>query len=277
MFQVVLTVAAGKKLIARAVAAHPAVQTALRSGTIVIIAGTTNGYIAEELLAPSGQLEKFNRRRFFRGITLPPGMPSTDTGRIPDEAGFPGDVVITRGEWQQGKTIFDVVDDLKEGDVILKGANALDLLNRRAAILIADPRGGTILAALQAVIGRRVRLLLPVGLEKRVPGNLEKLAARLNMPGAGGPRLLPVSGEVVSEIEAVSLLTGATAELVAAGGVCGAEGSIRLAVSGEPEKEEHAREMLLKNPLSHSDPFTRPEKRVMFCCKKRGMFYCSEG
>ena len=118
-------------------------------------------------------MEKFNRRRFFRGITLPPGMPSTDTGRIPDEAGFPGDVVITRGEWQQGKTIFDVVDDLKEGDVILKGANALDLLNRRAAILIADPRGGTILAALQAVIGRRVRLLLPVGLEKRVPGNLE--------------------------------------------------------------------------------------------------------
>jgi hypothetical protein len=64
------------------------------------------------------------------------------------------------------------------------------------------------------------------------------------MPGAGGPRLLPVSGEVVSEIEAVSLLTGATAELVAAGGVCGAEGSIRLAVSGEPEKEEHAREIL---------------------------------
>ena len=54
MFQVVLTVAASKRLIARAVAAHPAVQTALRSGTIVIIAGTTNGYIAEELLAPSG-------------------------------------------------------------------------------------------------------------------------------------------------------------------------------------------------------------------------------
>ena len=224
--------------------AHPAVQTALRSGTIVIIAGTTNGYIAEEILASSGQLEKFNRRRFFRGITLPPGMPSLDTGRLPDEAGFPGDVVITGGEWQQGKTIFDVVDDLKEGDVILKGANALDLLNRRAAILIADPRGGTILAALQAVIGRRVRLLLPVGLEKRVPGNLEQLAARLNAPGAGGPRLLPVSGELVSEIEAVTLLTGATAELVAAGGVCGAEGSIRLAISGAPEKEEHAREIL---------------------------------
>lgn len=244
MFQVVLTVAAGKKLIARAVAAHPAVQTALRSGTIVIIAGTTNGYIVEELLAPSGQLEKFNRRRFFRGITLPPGMPSTDTGRIPDETGFPGDVVIVKGEWQQGKTIFDVVDDLKEGDVILKGANALDLLNRRAAILIGDPRGGTILAALQAIVGRRVRLLLPVGLEKRIPGNLEQLAARLNTPGAKGPRLLPVPGEVVSEIEAVSMLTGATAELLAAGGVCGAEGSVWLAISGEPEKEKIAREIV---------------------------------
>ena len=57
------------------------------------------------------------------------------------------------------------------------------MLNRRAAILIGDPRGGTILAV-AAVIGRRVRLLLPVGLEKRVLGDLEQLAAGLNVPGA---------------------------------------------------------------------------------------------
>ena len=127
MFQVVLTVAAGKRLIARAVAAHPATQAALRTGTIVIIAGTTNGYFAEEVLALTGQSKGFSRRRFFRGITLPPYMPATETGRLPDETGFPGDVVIVKGEWRQGKTIFDVVDDLKEGDVILKGANSLDL------------------------------------------------------------------------------------------------------------------------------------------------------
>ncbi|MDD2443824.1 MAG: hypothetical protein PHS52_04925, partial [Desulfotomaculaceae bacterium] len=243
MFQVVLTPAAGKRLIAKAIAFHPAIQAALRSETIAIIAGTTNGYVAEEILALTGQSEGFVRQRFFRGVTLPPNTPTTDTGRLPDETGFPGDIVIVKGNWQRGKTIFDIVDALKEGDVILKGANSLDLLNKRAAILIGHPRGGTITAALQAVTGRRVRLLIPVGLEKRISGDIDELSAKLNAPGANGPRLLPVPGEVVTEIEAISTLTGATAELVAGGGVCGAEGSVRLIVSGETKKEKQAREL----------------------------------
>lgn len=254
MFQVVLTPAAGKRLIARAVAAHPAVQAALRSGTIVIIAGTTNGCVAEEVLALAGQSEGFSRRRFFRGITLPLHMPAAETGRLPDETGFPGDVVIVKGEWWQGKTIFDVVDDLKEGDVILKGANSLDLSQKRAAVLIGDRRGGTIGASLLAVVGRQVRLLLPVGLEKRISGSLDQLAAKLNAPGAHGARLLPVPGEVISEIEAISILSGATAELVAGGGVCGAEGSVWLAVSGRPEEEKLTGEIIAS--LAKEPPFT---------------------
>ena len=137
---------------------------------------------------------------------------------IQDQSDFPGDVIIVNGIWQKGKTIFDVVDDLLEGDVILKGANALDLARRQAAIFVGHPRGGTIGAALQAVVGRRVRLILQVGLGKRVPSDLTELAVRLNAPGAKGPRLLPVLGEVFTEIDAVKLLTGAEAELVAAGG-----------------------------------------------------------
>ncbi|MDD4170110.1 MAG: hypothetical protein PHD36_07650 [Desulfotomaculaceae bacterium] len=253
MFQVVLTTAAGKRLIARAVATHPAVQRALNSGTIVIIAGTTNGYVAEEILALVGGPKGFSRRRFFRGITLPPYMPATETGRLPGEAEFPGDVVIIKGEWQRGKTISDLLDELREGDVILKGANSLDLVHKRAAILIGDPYGGTIVASLQAVVGRRVHLLLPVGLEKRAPGNLDELAAKLNTPGARGTRLLPVPGEIVSEIEAISILSGATAELVAGGGVCGAEGSIRLVVSGEPREEKLAKELI--ESLAQEPPF----------------------
>ena len=253
MFQVVLTPAAGKRLIAKAIAAHPAIQTAFRSGTIVIIAGTTNGYVAEEILTLTGQSKGFVRRRFFRGITLPSNMPTTELGRLPDETGFPGDVVITKGEWQQGKTIFDIVDDLKEGDVILKGANSLDLSQKRAAILIGHPKGGTITVALQAVTGRRVRLLLPVGLEKRISGSLDELSAKLNAPGAHGPRLLPVPGEVVTEIDAISILTGTTAELVAGGGVCGAEGSVWLAISGEADKEKLTKELIAS--LSDEPPF----------------------
>jgi hypothetical protein len=251
--QYVVTPAAGKRLIAKALVRHPDIQAALKSGTIVIIAGTTNGYVAEEMLLSLGQSEGFSRPRFFRGITVPPGTPTTDMGRLPDEREFPGDVVITNGLWQKHKTIFDVVDELKEGDVILKGANAVDIILKKAAVYISHPKGGTIGVALQAVVGRRVRLFIPVGLEKRVVGNLDDLAQRLNTPGAKGPRLLPVPGEIYTEIEAILCLTGATAEAVAGGGVCGAEGSCWLAVSGTSEQLEQV-DMLLKS-IAQEPPF----------------------
>ena len=109
---------------------------------------------------------------------------------------------------------------------------------------IGHPRGGTIIAALQAAVGRRVRLILPVGLEKRIPGDLMELAVRLNAPGGKGPRLLPVPGEVFTEIDAIRLLCGAEAEMMAAGGVGGAEGAVWLALHGSPEQMEKAEELM---------------------------------
>ena len=253
MNQFVITPAAGKRLIAKAMAEHPAVKKALQSNTVVIVAGTTNGYVAEEILKNLNQAENFTKRRFFRGITLPPSRPTTKTGRLADESRFPGDVVIVNGTWQQGKTILDFAGNLKEGDVVLKGANAVDLLHQRAAILIGHPKGGTVVVALQAVIGQRVRLIIPVGLEKRVTSDLDQLATTLNAPGAQGPRLFPVPGEVFTEIDAISLLTGATAELVAGGGICGAEGSVWLAVTGDPEQEKLAHRILKE--ISSEPPF----------------------
>jgi len=121
-------------LIGKAIGKHAAVVETLKKGTIVIVAGTTNGYVAEEILSAIGQAKAFQRDHFYRGIILPPNRPTTSTGRSYDESKFPGDVVIRNGVYQKGKTIFDVVDDLGEGDVILKGANAVDLIQRRAAI-----------------------------------------------------------------------------------------------------------------------------------------------
>ena len=240
MRQFSITPAAGKRLIGKAIAKHAAVMTALKGGTVVIIAGTTNGYVAEELLTTIGQAQDFRRNRFFRGIVLPPSRPTAPSGLLPEQSGFPGDVVIKDGVWQKGKVIFDVVDDLREGDVIMKGANAVDLIQRRAAILIGHPQAGTIGASLKAVVGRRVRLILPVGLEKRISGNIDELASRLNEPGAHGPRLLPVPGDIFTEIDAIALLTGAHAQLIAAGGVGGAEGSLWLGISGEHSQENGA-------------------------------------
>ena len=253
MKQFTVTPAGGKRLIAKAMAIHPHIRSALDKGTLVIIAGTTNGYIAEEILASIGQAEDFSRKRFFRGIILPPHRPATESGRLADTSGFPGDVVIVNGRWEKGKTIFDVADSLKSGDVVLKGLNALNYTTRKGAILIGDPKGGTIGAALQAVVGRRVRLILPAGLEKRIDGNIDELALTLNDPTASGPRLLPVPGQVFTEIQAIQLLTGAKAELVASGGVCGAEGSLWLAVSGDQEQMK-AIESLMKT-IASEQPF----------------------
>ncbi|MGB2824209.1 MAG: hypothetical protein WBF17_24765, partial [Phycisphaerae bacterium] len=159
--QFVVTPSMGKRLIGKGVAAHPAIRDVLEAGTLVIVAGTTNGYVAEEILAAVGQAEGFTRKGFRRGVTVPPGSKAP-------QVEFTGDVVLVNGVWQKGKEIFDVADDLKAGDVVLKGANALSVDMSRAAVLIGHPQAGTIGAALPAVFGRRVRLIIPVGLEKRI-------------------------------------------------------------------------------------------------------------
>lgn len=243
MKQFLITPAAGKRLIAKALAKHATISGAIKSGTLVIVAGTTNGYVAEEILNGLGVGKDFSRKHFFRGITLPPGKTVTSEGRLADETKFPGDVVIVKGVWQRGKTLADVVDSLKEGDVILKGANALDLNRKQAAVLIGNPKAGTIGLTLPAVVGRRVKLIIPVGLEKRINGDLYTLAEKINAPGAGGNRLLPVPGQVFTELDAVNALTGASAEVFSAGGVCGAEGSCWLAVSGTKEQEDAAEKL----------------------------------
>ncbi len=254
MKQVLVTVSAGKRLIAKAILLDSAVKRALRVGIVVIVAGTTNGYVAEEILMALGVSEGFSRRRFFRGVTIPPNYESvTSEGRLPDESQFPGDIVISKGTWLKGKTIFDVVADLKEGDVILKGANALDLTKKTAGILIGHPNAGTIGVALQATVGRRVKLILPVGLEKRVCGDIFDIAERVNEVGGTGFRLLPVPGQIFTEIEAINLLTGAKAELIASGGVCGAEGSCWLAIYGSDEQEQDAEKII--DAINNEKPF----------------------
>lgn len=244
MQQFVISPAAGKRLIGKAMAIHPEIKKVLSGGTLVIVAGTTNSYVAEEILVTIGEAGKFSPKRFFRGITLPPNYATSGQGRLQDESKFPGDVVIKDGTWQPGRTLDDVLSDLDEGDIILKGANALDLTAKRAAVLVGHPKGGTIIASLQAMVGKRVRLIVPVGLEKRISGDIESLVKRLNAPGVQGKRFLSIPGEVFTEIEAIALLTGARAELFAGGGICGAEGSVWLALSGVPQCEDAAVKLL---------------------------------
>jgi hypothetical protein len=240
MFQFIVTPAAGKKLIAKGIMEHPDIQRKMQSGTIAVLAGTTNGYVAAELLEQLGQSEGFSRDKFFRGVTQPPAGKKITSGK--EE--FPGDVIIVDGKWQKGKTIFDVVDSLKCGDVILKGANCVNLFQEKAGVLIGHPEAGTIGASLPVIAGRRVKLIVPVGLEKRVTEDVDAIADLLNDPESSGPRMLPLPGEVITELEAIMILTGAESVLTAAGGVNGAEGAVWISVIGKEEQLEKARAVL---------------------------------
>jgi hypothetical protein len=246
-----LTVAAGKRLIAKAMLVHPAIKSTLANGKLVIVAGTTNGYIAEEILLSLGQSVGFSRKHFFRGITVAPAWITNPQNKLPDGSAFPGDIVIHNGVWKRTKTIFDVAPTLDENDLILKGANAVDLINRHAASYVDHPETGPVGAVLSSTLGKRTRLLLPVGVEKRVPGNLATLANRLSAANAKGPRLCLLSGEIFTELDAITLLTGASAEIVAAGGVAGGEGCTWLAISGNQD-ELTAMDVLMR--AIHAEP-----------------------
>ncbi|MFP4169351.1 MAG: hypothetical protein ACLFSY_10990 [Desulfonatronovibrionaceae bacterium] len=249
MEQFVVTPAAGKRLIALALAREERIRFALENNTLAVLAGTTNGYIAEEILKGLGREAGFFRSDFYRGLSIPPGSKAGGP-----KSDFPGDVILHKGEWLAGQTIFDVIHDLGPKDVILKGGNALDIKKGEAGVLIGHPRGGTTVCAMQAVVGRRTGFIVPIGLEKRVDSGIREIAGELNSPGASGVRMLPLPGEVFTELDAIAALSGAQARVMAAGGVCGAEGAVWLAVSGSKEEEKAVEEIM--DSVSKEPPFS---------------------
>jgi hypothetical protein len=236
--QFLVTVSAGKRLIGKALCRMACIQEALRSHTLVIVCGSTNAYAAEEILSMIHQEEGFDRHSFLRGIKAAPwqkGIKSVYSGQ---------DVVIEKGIWKKEENLFDAAPRLKRGDVILKGANAVDEAHTMAGIQIANPRLGTSAPILECTAGRQVRLVIPVGLEKRIPGSVAEAAALVNGPESTGLRLLPVTGDIVTETEALEILCGVQVRLTGAGGIFGAEGSLYLSVTGTDEELQKVSEVM---------------------------------
>ncbi len=233
--QVVLTVAESKRLIAKGVAALPEVQRAMREGTVVVATGTTNSYVLEELTG-----ERIDKRRYRSGITTPdvPEKHATPQGEtIPD-------VVFRNGKIAKELNRFTAIEQMKKGDVYIKGANALDYVDQVAGVLIGDPKGGTVGAVLGGIIGKQINLVIPVGLEKLVYEDINDLHLLAMEEDYEGPRMWPITGIIVTEIEALEVLAGVYATLYAAGGVAGAEGSVRLMIEGVDKNVEAALELV---------------------------------
>jgi len=241
----ILTVAESKRLIAKAVAQMPIVKNALTNGMVIIIKGTTNAYVAEEI---TGQ--RVDHAAFVTGRI----EPEKATKRL-SPAKPVNHLILEKGKIID-ISLADAVKKLKAGDVVIKGANALDYRNKLAAVNILDPSGGTTGSTMPFIIARKAHLVIPVGLEKVVAGDIVDITLKMREPveslevpaGSGSspypgstiPSMWLVTGEIVTELEAIKILTGATAFQSSAGGVSGAEGGVWLVFRGTREQVSNA-------------------------------------
>lgn len=230
---IVLTVAQGKRLIARAMPHVDIVRRALLRGTVVVCKGSTTAYIAEELLG-----RPIRKGGFILGRVLPQSFQAPDGlwgGAMPE-------AVFRHGKHLEGVGLADVLDELSQGDVVMKGANALDYRAGLVGHLIGHPTGGTLGTILGSIHGKGAHLVVPVGLEKLVAGDLTTAARRLEETHADTsmPRLWITGGHIVTEIEALRALAQVEAVHVGAGGLCGAEGAVWLRVFGDNDQLERA-------------------------------------
>lgn len=242
--EIVLTVAQSKRLIARGVKNHPVVKTALNNGVIGICRGTTTSYVAEEFLGR--KLESFS---YTTGVTTPkkPEPPIVK----PD--GTVHDIIIHKGEiHMDGETVIEAAANMNPGDVIIKGANALNYAQDIAGCLVGHPKGGTVGGFWGPLFGRRLQLVIPVGLEKEIAGDIITLS-NMTMEDNTGNALMPMTGIIVTEIEAIEILTGADAVQIAAGGIRGAEGGVRLLVSGSAEEMADVKALI--GEISEEKPY----------------------
>ena len=218
-----------KRLIGRAVSKLPEVAYALSHAQLVIAHGSTNVFVAEEVLGYCPERDKYASGQVINGTLC-----QTESSEKPPilrlVKGKPVPPVPTMDETMAGW------DDTC---LFIKGANAVDP-DFNAAIFNAHPGAGTIGFAFGKICGMGIPLIVPVGLEKLIPS--VKLAstqlghARVDYFNGQKIGMLPlINAKVITEIQAFKILFGLDAVHVGGGGVSGSEGTIVLSVEGDKQ------------------------------------------
>lgn len=236
--QVTLTSAEAKKLIAKAVIKLDVVRKALNSGTIVIHPSTTTSFIVEELLG------EFPSEGFACGVVTPKGTCISKVmlqGIIERGAiSKPGEFipwVIKDGKLLRNIKLADALKEMGPDDVYIKSGNAIDP-EGNVGVFVGHPFGGTIGLAFSICRARGINIVIPINLEKLIltpikeasrKAGIQRMDYSMGMPVG----LLPIDGIVVTELEAIKVLSGASAVQIGAGGLMGAEGATTIVVEGE--------------------------------------------
>ncbi len=225
--QITLTVNGAKRIIAKGLARHPAVQGAFESGKIFLKGGTTVSAIAEELVGMPMRIS---------GRISPQG---TKTGQ--DYSGGYHCAMIENGKLLDlDESLESAVTGLNADDVAIIGANAIDV-HGNAAIMYGAPLGGGPGFIISGLMAEIPNVFIAAGLEKLIPGSLAEIIPKAARKGVGRSMgmavgLTPISGRIVSEDKAIELLARVNCTVIGRGGISGAEGSATLLIDGDEDQ-----------------------------------------
>ncbi len=264
--QISLTPTESKKLISKSLLNLEFFGKALNEGLILVHPSSTTYFLYEELTK-----EKPPKNWVCGVITHKGACINRDMLEILAERGATGDIGRFDQFWvfKKGKLLkktlplVELLEMMGECDVYVKTGNAIDL-KKNVGVLIGAPDGkGTVGRIFEASKNKGFKVLLPIGLEKLVMSVEEaaKVANPLELKYSMGMPLYlyPVQGHIITEIEAISLLSGAKATLIASGGLNGAEGSVTLVVEGERDELENLKEIVLGIKGATLPPFPTPK------------------
>lgn len=226
-----------KKLIAVGVTAIDWIKEKMKEGKIFVARGTTNAYVLEEMLA----IAEFDKSRYVAGQIVPDGERLTS---CPAKKRLK-EIFFIDGKSQEVDSPQEALKVMEKGDVVIKGANALDI-DGVAGVLLGHPEGGTCGSFWGSLIAKGLRLLIPISLEKLVSHSILYTSAEMGIEEidyADGYKsgLFPLLGEVFTEVEALETLFDLYEVLhIASGGVGGAEGAITLLLVGEDKVVKQA-------------------------------------
>ncbi|MCP4762846.1 MAG: hypothetical protein GY870_13790 [archaeon] len=237
-----LTPSQSKALIAKGIIALPQVKDAMEKGKIFVCRGTTGAYILEELYRVTNTTPKegLNKGDYVAGqVYIDKKFCSLGINPGPR---------VKEIYFEKGQPIFiedriQVVSRFQKGDIVLKGGNALDP-NGIVGVFAGDVKqGGTIGTIMGCVYTRGVELIIPIGLEKMVYTTIEEISQSIGANNILKPLegmkigMIPMVGNVFTEMEALEQLFMVDTMHVGSGGVGGAEGSVSILVETEFEEE----------------------------------------
>lgn len=229
---VVLTPAESRRLLGRAVASLPEVRAAYTKGRIAIMSGGTTSFVLQELTGEEITVPHFSMGMSADGLLTT----SLEEGRVNGRVFLEGAM--------QDIPYPEYVKTMGRGDVIVKGANAIDPQGN-AGVLLCNENGGAVGAFFGPASARGITIIMPAGLEKLVPSVPEAAfgwgQSTLDY-AMGVPVGLSVLTNVliVTEVQALAVLAGVRARLVACGGIAGNEGAVVLLVEGAPQEFDAA-------------------------------------